>query len=283
MSVKTSSFRPTLISVLAAIIFGFPIVYTVLYHPVSRMASANPLYKELSKDAFMVMSSKVDLAAGRLIRFNDAAGKLQISRIVGMPGDEIRFEAGVMSVNGKPTGEYRHLVLPDSTLIVPQHAVFYFPDFMPDANVSANPRTLADHLLADSSINGTVLYVFDNATSISARPELSVYGTALIVLYGLVFFGLGKRKDDIVKPVYYLTRIGVGLNFVIWLLLAMLGLSLGYQAMMPAIYYVFVSWLTFFGLTIGEAGGTILAIVLFAVLAIFSDTEFAARRFKPSR
>lgn len=281
MSVKNSSRWPTLFGVLVAIIFGFPLVYTVLYHPVSRMASANPLYKELSKDAFMVMSSKVDLAAGRLIRFNDAAGKLQISRIVGMPGDEIRFEAGVMSVNGKAAGEYRQLALPDSTLIVPQQAVFYFPDLIPDGYSAINPQALAAHLLAESAINGTVLYVLNNATSISAHPELSVYGTALIVLYGLVFSGLCKRKDDIVKPVYYLARISVGLNFVVWLLLGVLGLSLGYQAMMPAIYYVFVSWLTFLGLSIAGAGVTLLACVLFAALAMFSDSEFA-KRLTPS-
>lgn len=281
MSIKTSSLWPTLCGVLAAIIFGFPIIYTVLYHPVSRMASANPLYKELSKDTFMVMSAKVDLAAGRLIRFSDAAGTLQISRIVGMPGDEVRFQAGVMSVNGKPTGEYRHLVLPDSTLSVPQQAVFYFPDFIPDANNSVYPQSLTAHLLASNSIYGTVLYVFNNATSIAEYLEFSVYGAALILLYGLVFFGLGRRKIDIIKPVYYLARISVGLNLVAWLLLAILGLSLGYQAILPVIYYVFVSWLMFFGLSIAEAGATLLAIVLFAVLAMFSDTEFA-KRLTPS-
>lgn len=226
----------------------------------------------------MVMSSKVDLAAGRLIRFSDATGKLQISRIVGMSGDEIGFVAGVLSVNGKPAAEYPQNTLPNSTLIVPQQAVFYFPDFIPNAAESANPGTLANHLLAQSSISATVLYVFDQATSAAEHPELFVYGSALILLYGLVFFGLGKRKDRIFKLVYYLARISVGLNFAIWLLLGILGISFGYKAAIPAIYYAFVSWLTFFGLSIAAAGTTLVAIVIFAVLALFSDTEFATKR-----
>ncbi|MDX8130142.1 S26 family signal peptidase [Methylomonas sp. BW4-1] len=278
MRVNRSSLVPTLLSLLAVVVFGCPIIYTVMYHPISRMASANPLYKELSKNAFMVMSAKVDLAAGRLISFDDAAGKLQISRIVGMPGDEIGFTAGVLSVNGKPAAEYPRNTLPNSTLIVPQQAVFFFPDFIPDTAESANPGTLANHLLAHSNINASVLYVFDQATSAAQHPELFVYGSVLIVLYGLVFFGLGKRKERIVKPVYYLARISVGLNFAIWLLLGVIGLSLGYNAVMPAIYYAFVSWLTFFGLSVAAAGTTLVAIVIFAVLALFSDTEFAAKR-----
>ncbi|WP_415878089.1 S26 family signal peptidase [Methylomonas sp. TEB] len=278
MRVNRSSLGPTLLSLLAVVVFGCPIIYTVMYHPISRMASANPLYKELSKNAFMVMSAKVDLAAGRLISFDDAAGKLQISRIVGMPGDEVGFAAGILSVNGKPAGKYPQSALPNSMLIVPQQAVFYFPDFIPDTAESANPGTLANHLLAQSNINASVLYVFDQATSAVQHPELFVYGSALIVLYGLVFFGLGKRKERIVKPVYYLARISVGLNFAIWLLLGVIGLSLGYNAVMPAIYYAFVSWLTFFGLSVAAAGTTLVAIVIFAVLALFSDTEFAAKR-----
>ncbi|MDT4291873.1 S26 family signal peptidase [Methylomonas sp. MO1] len=281
MSVNQSSLWPTLLSLLAAVVFGLPIIYTVLCHPISRMASPNPLYKELSKNAFMVMSAKVDLAAGRLISFNDAAGKLQISRIVGMPGDEIGFTAGVLSVNGKPAAEYPRNTLLNATLIVPQQAVFYFPDFIPDVAESTNPGTLANHLLAQSNINASVLYVFDQATSAAQHPELFVYGSALIVLYGLVFFGLGKRKDRIVKPVYHLARISVGLNFAIWLLLGVLGISFGYKAIMPAIYYAFVSWLTFFGLSVAAAGTTLVAIVIFAVLALFSDTEFAAKRINP--
>ncbi|QSA99378.1 hypothetical protein JWZ98_11740 [Methylomonas sp. EFPC1] len=278
MRVNRSSLGPTLLSLLAVVVFGLPIIYTVMYHPISRMASANPLYKELSKNAFMVMSAKVDLAAGRLISFDDAAGKMQISRIVGMPGDEVGFAAGILSVNGKPAGKYPLSALPNSTLIVPQQAVFFFPDFIPDTAESANPGTLANHLLAQSNINASVLYVFDQATSAAQHPELFVYGSALIVLYGLVFFGLGKRKERIVKPVYYLARISVGLNFAIWLLLGVIGLSLGYNAVMPAIYYAFVSWLTFFGLSVAAAGTTLVAIVIFAVLALFSDTEFTAKR-----
>jgi len=278
MRVNRSSLGPTLLSLLAVVVFGCPIIYTVVYHPISRMASANPLYKELSKNAFMVMSAKVDLAAGRLISFDDAAGKLQISRIVGMPGDEVGFAAGILSVNGKPAGKYPQSALPNSTLIVPQQAVFFFPDFIPDTAESANPGTLANHLLAHSNINASVLYVFDQATSAAEHPELFVYGSALIVLYGLVFFGLGKRKERIFKPVYYLARISVGLNFAIWLLLGVIGLSVGYNAVMPAIYYAFVSWLTFFGLSVAAAGTTLVAIVIFAVLALFSDTEFAAKR-----
>ncbi|MBD9362725.1 S26 family signal peptidase [Methylomonas fluvii] len=281
MRVNRSSLGPTLLSLLAVVVFGCPIIYTVLYHPISRMASTNPLYKELSKNAFMVMSAKVDLAAGRLISFDDAAGKLQISRIVGMPGDEVGFTAGVLSVNGKPVAEYPRNTLPNSTLIVPQQAVFYFPDFIPDTAESANPGTLANHLLAQSNINASVLYVFDQATSAAQHPELFVYGLALIVLYGLVFFGLGKRKARIVKPVYYLARISVGLNFAIWLLLGVIGLSVGYQAVMPAIYYAFVSWLTFFGLSVASASAMLVAIVIFAVLALFSDTQFAAKRLNP--
>lgn len=268
---------PNVLAVLTAIVFGFPAIHAALHHPVSRMGSANPVYRELTQNAFMVMSSRVEPISGRLVRFGDSSGKLQISRVVGMPGDQIRFRDRTLSVNGKVIAGYPEAASKDESLNVPPESVFCFPDFIPAG--AENPQiVLQQHVLPVSALTGSVLYVFDNATSGKENPELFVYGAVLLGLYAAVFFGLGARKVDFSKPVYRLARLSVGLNLAIWLLLSVYGLATGLTAIVPAIYYIFVSSLNFLGLSIAASATLLLAMALFVVVAVFSDRPITLRR-----
>lgn len=263
---------------IATIIFGFPAIHAALNHPVSRMASANPLYKGLTQNAFMVMSSQVEPFAGRLVRYTDKMGRLQISRIAGMPGEHISFAEHTLSVNGKAVGSYPSVTVSDDSFSVPRETVFCFPDFIPASTEKGQTSFLKHHLLPVSALNGSILYVFDNATSGKEHPELFVYAVVLLLLYGTVFFGLGAVKYSLSKPLYLLARLTVGLNLAIWLLLSVYGLATGLTAIVPAIYYIFVSTLSFFGLSIAASSAAVLAIVLFAILAGFSDRAINLRR-----
>lgn len=262
---------------MVAIIFGLPVLYTALYHPVSRMMSEAPLYKELSKNSFMVMSSKMDLATGRLIRYTDASGKDQISRIVGMADDEIRFEDHLLYVNDSVVETYNYSSLPNSKLIVPKDSVVCFPDYFPEGSGYSAASSLGFFVVPVNAITGTILYSFDNGTAVEKHPLIFVYGAVLMMLYFFVFLAMGKYKEFIFKPVYYPTRIAVGFNLIIWGLIGLYGMYVGLWAAVPAIYYVFISWLTFLGLSISEASFSILMIAVFGVLAVISDVTISAR------
>lgn len=277
---KLSSIWPTLITLLVAIIFGLPVLFSGFYHPVSRMMSDVPFYKGLSKNSFMVMSASIDLASGRLIRYTDAAGFDQITRIVGMPGDQVRFEAGKLSVNGATVGEYPSISLPNSRLTVPQQHIFCFPDFRPESAKTIDYPALDNFVIPDAAINATILYAFNNDKLTEEQPELLAYGLVLIMLYGAIFFACGRRKAIIYPPIYYLARIAVGLNLVIWSIIGLYGVYTGLWAVFPAIYYVFVSWLTFLGLSIAEAGISLLVIVVIGVLTVFSDIAISPKSIK---
>lgn len=277
---KLRSIWPSLITFLITIVFGCPVLYAVLHHPASRMASEAPLYKELSKNSFMVMSSKTDLATGRLVRYTDTVGKEQITRIVGIPGDEVRFAAGMLYVNGATVGEYPNISLPNSTLIVPRNGVFCFPDYIPTGSASVEYSSWDTFVVPDSAINATILYTFNNTTSAEEHPELFVYGAALMILYGLLFFSAGKRKGLIYPPLYYLARIAIGLNLVIWSIIGLYGIYTGLWAVLPAIFYTFISWLTFLGLSISDASISLLLIIVIGVLAVFSDVAITVKDTK---
>lgn len=263
--------------VLVAIVFGFPGIHAALHHPVSRMASANPWYRELTLNAFMVMSARVEPAVGRLVRYYDAKGQLQISRVVGMPGDKIGFAARTLSVNGQAYAGYPQATFADDSLSVPQHSVFYFPDFIPAGAESSQPGGLGSYLLPIDAINGSVLYTFDNTTSAREHPALFIYGAILLLLYGVVFLVLGAYKSSLFKPLYVLARLAVGSNLAVWMLLSVYGLAIGLTAIVPAIYYIFVSSLSFFGLSIAASAATLSALVLFATVAWFSDTAISVK------
>lgn len=265
---KIISTGPSLIAFFAAIVFGLPVLYTALYHPVSRMASEAPLYKELSKNSFMVMSVSIDLARGRLIRYTDANGKAQITRMIGLPGDEVRFEGHRLSVNGNVIDDYKNISLPDSRFIVPKEVVFGFPDYFPE---NSSVSSLDGYAIPVNAITGTILYTFDNATSGDKQPLLSVYGGVLMVLYFFVYFALGKYKEFIYKPIYYPARISIALNLAILSLIGLYGMLFDSSALIAVIYYLFISWLTFLGLSISGASISLLLIGGFGVLAMFSD------------
>ncbi len=275
---KSLQLWPNLLSVLAAIVFGFPLLHAALHHPVSRMASADPLYRGLSQNAFMVMSARIEPAQGRLVRYSDSNGRLHISRVVAMPGDEVGFSAQTLSVNGKAYASYPRLILAEQSLSVPQHSVFCFPDFFPADADHQQSGGLASHLIAADALNGSILYTFDSATSAREQPLLFTYGALLLFLYGLVFLLLGERKSSLLKPVYLLARLAVGLNLAIWILLAVYGMATGLTAIVPAIYYIFVSSLSFFGLSIAASAAWLAAIVVLAGVAWFSDTAIGMKR-----
>lgn len=277
---KLSSIWPTLITLLVVIIFGLPVLFSGFYHPVSRMMSDVPFYKGLSKNSFMVMSASIDLASGRLIRYTDAAGFDQITRIVGMPGDQVRFEAGKLSVNGATVGEYPSISLPSSRLTVPQQHIFCFPDFRPESAGTIDYPALDNFVIPDTAINATILYTFNNDISTLEQRELSAYGLVLIVLYGAMFFACGRRKAIIYSPIYVFARIVIGFNFIISLMVGLYGVCTGLWAVLPAIYYVFISWLTFLGLSIVEAGISLLVIVVIGVLTVFSDIVISSKGIK---
>ncbi|TPQ26078.1 hypothetical protein [Methylomonas koyamae] len=260
---------PNLLCLLAGIVFGFPLIHAPLNHPVSRMASANPAYRELSQNAFMVMSNRIELSRGRLVRYTDAAGQLQITRIQGMPGDQVGFAGQTLTVNAQPVAVYPQLRMAQGSLIVPQDAVFCFPDIA--ADIGGNERNLQQYLIPANVLDGSVLYVLNNNSTAAANPEFFGYGYGLLLAYLIVFLALARNKDRLHPAVYYPVRWVVGLNLLVWVLLAGYGIYVGLSGIVPSIYFIFLSALAYLGLSAVAASTSALAVGLLALLVIFAD------------
>lgn len=271
---------PNLSCLLAGIVFGFPLIHAPLNHPVSRMASANPAYRELSQNAFMVMSNRLELNRGRLVRYTDAAGQLQITRVHGLPGDQIGFTGQTLAVNAQPVADYPRLRMAQGSLIVPQDAVFCFPDIAADAG--GKERNLQQYLIPAHTLNGSVLYVLNNDSTVAANPEFFGYGYGLLLAYLIVFLALARNKDRLHRAVYYPVRWVVGLNLLVWSFLAVYGIYAGLSGIVPSIYFIFLSALAYLGLSAAAASASALAVALFALLAVFADKPITLGRTGPN-
>ncbi len=260
---------PNLLCLVAGIVFGFPLIHAPLNHPVSRMASANPAYRELSQNAFMVMSNRIELSRGRLVRYTDSAGQLQITRIQGMTGDQVGFAGQILAVNAKPVADYPRLRMAQGSLIVPQDAVFCFPDIAADAG--GNQRNLQQYLSPANALNGSVLYVLNNDSTAAANPEFFGYGYGLLLAYLILFLAWARNRDRLYPAVYYPVRWVVGLNLLVWTFLAVYGIYVGRSGIVPSIYFICLSALAYLGLSAVAASTSALAVALFALLAVFAD------------
>lgn len=186
-----------------------------------------------------------------------------------MPGDQIGFAGQTLAVNAQPVADYPQLRMAQGSLIVPQDAVFCFPDFVADAG--GNERNLQQYLIPASVLNGSVLYVLNNDSTAAANPELFGYGYGLLLAYLIVFLALARNKDRLHPAVYYPVRWVVGLNLLVWVLLAGYGIHGGLSGIVPSIYFIFLSALAYLGLSAAAASSSALAVGLFALLAIFAD------------
>ena len=115
-----------------------------------------------------VLANKARVSAGELpdrsaivvFRSPEQPGVHWVKRVVGLPGDRVRFSNGVLSVNGVPVGETPPSAVqsvPDDTSewLVPDHEVFLVGDNLPNSKDSRHFGSIRG-----DQITGVLEYIF---------------------------------------------------------------------------------------------------------------------------
>lgn len=99
---------------------------------------------------------------GQIVEFHrDGNRELLVKRVIGLPGDEIRIEAGRLFVNGELLDEPYLLEQPfegeDMEYIIPEGKLFLLGD---NRNGSMDCRMWAEHYIPISNLTGRVAIIF---------------------------------------------------------------------------------------------------------------------------